>query len=390
MNDQRSTTHGGGAYSSGGSDSDITRLILSARDAVIDNPNISHGAARMFVKILDLSVRMGSKGIDQPPGVVTVSQTKLHMWFKVALRTIWNWKAELVNAGAIWMTSQPMPNAWPIDTYHISLLHPPRHSGDKTTAEGLWGNGARQRRPETIGFGARTPGGNPAAGPTSNQLRVATGFRTPEKSSILPENAGHHRNPLPASVATGCGGEPQPVATGGRNQLRRATETSCYGAPQPVAAGGRNQLPRATATKCEHIEAKVTGSSQLSGGSGAIPLPDLEVQEAIKDGDTAFADWCDSLRLRTASNPDGEYRGKLVKELGRCKVKLQTQPSDFWRRRANWLQTQLDGGKPPVAKPGPARVAKPSPAKARLTDEQRDALAQNIGKAMRQAVAAAR
>ena len=201
---------------------DFTTLILQARDEVIDDPEISHGAARMFVKILDLSVRQGSKGVEQPPGVVTVSQTKLHTWFGVSLRTIWNWKLELLEKGVVWMTSQPMPNAWPIDTYHITHLHGRKHSGDKTTAEGLWGNGARQSRPETNGMGARQPGQIqiPGTGVRSNPLRVATGFQLPEKSPILPAIATPRRNQLPACPETSCEPPPKPVATGRRNRLR--------------------------------------------------------------------------------------------------------------------------------------------------------------------------
>lgn len=119
------------------------------------------------------------------------------------------------------------------------------------------------------------------------------------------------------------------------------------------------------------------------------PTPRNEVEEAaIKDGDTGFGDWCDSWKLRTEANPNGEYRGKLVKELSRCKVKLQIAPAPFWQRRAEFLQTQLDGGKPPVRQVTVRPIKTTTGTTSKIPDEKFDKLAKETLAQMRKAVAA--
>lgn len=247
---------------------DLTTLILGARDEVINDPSISHGAARMFVKILDLSVRQAS---NVRPGVVTISQTKLAETFGVSQRTVWNWKWELLQRRVIWMTSQPMPNAWPIDTYHVTAIHAPQNSGDKTSVEGLWGNGARQRRPEHQGMGAREPGQTriPGTGVRSNRFPVETNFQDAEKSPILPAIATPPRNELPPCPETDFGGEPKQIATEARNELRATPETDCDGGPKILAGHARNPLRRGAEASCEHKKAKGEG---LSPSEGKNPL----------------------------------------------------------------------------------------------------------------------
>jgi len=352
------------------SEPDLGQLILTARDEVVEDNSLSLGSRLMFVRILDLSVRQSS---NVRPGVVTISQMKLSEKFSVSERTIWNWRAELIGKRYVWMSLQPMPNAWPIDTYHVSAIHPPANSGDKTTSEGLWGNGTRRARPSN-GLGARPPvsGENPTPGPRRNQLRVANSFIPPAKSSNLLENATAGRNPLRRGAETDCDWEPKQVATGSRNRLRLGAETGCDGEPKQIATGSRNQLRLGAETDCEHKKALGVGNSSLEvGGNPPLP-PDLDLAAAIKDGDGAFGDWRDSWSLKSPGNPGGEFRGKIVKELGRCRLKLQIQPGPFWKRRAEHLQSVLDGGKAPASAPANAKATgAASPPKKPMPPEKR-------------------
>lgn len=213
MNDQ--TAGHRPAFKLSPAEPDLGQTILSARDEVVHDPRLSLGARLMFVIILDRSVRQAS---NVKPGVVTVSQTKLSEVLGVGRRTIWNWKDELVRRGVIWMSSQPMPNAWPIDTYHITAIHSPRHQGDKTTIEGAWGNGYRQTRPANASFAARR-----------NLVPVAPQFQTTEESSILHENAAPRGNTVPPPAAPQFHGERQSGATGRRNLVPRGAAPQFHG-----------------------------------------------------------------------------------------------------------------------------------------------------------------
>lgn len=184
---------------------------INARDRVIEDNDLDLGARLMFVRILDLSTR---ENVMEHYGTVTISQNKLAHKFNVSLRTIWSWKQQLLAKGVIWMTKKYMPNAWPMDTYHLTELDPPGQTEGRTSLEGMWGNGTRQQTPERIGLGAREPGQTiiPGTGRRSNRFHSETSFRTPQKSSFLPANAAPDRSQLRATAETSCGGEPKPIA----------------------------------------------------------------------------------------------------------------------------------------------------------------------------------
>ena len=241
MNDQHHATTGHRpAFRIEPATPDLGQLILTARDECVQDNNLSLGSRLMFVRILDLSVRQAS---NVRPGVVTISQMKLAEKFGVSERTVWNWRSELIRAGYVWMSKQWMPNAWPVDTYHVAIIHAPSNTGDKTTIEGLWGNGTRRGEP-VRGLGARQPGQAqiPGTGARRKGLRLAKGFQVPVKSSNLPEIATADRKPLRLPTETGCGPQPKQVAVPNRKRLRSPTETNCGRQPKPVANIGRLQV----------------------------------------------------------------------------------------------------------------------------------------------------
>ena len=256
---------------------DLGSLILQARDEVVEDNELSHGARLMFVRILDLSVRQAS---NVRPGVVTISQMKLGEKLGVSIRTIFNWKLELVRRRVVWMTCQPIPNAWPIDTYHVSAIHPPSNTGDKTSVEGLWGNGSRRTRPENLGGGAR---GSLLPVEAGCEGQVFAG----EEPLILSQIASGRRNPLPASPAGFCGSQPQPASGGSRKILRAGAAKDCHGEPQDFAGGSRKILRAGAEADCRHKKAKVGGSSHPEGGTP----PRSATGKAIRSEPDGFERW---------------------------------------------------------------------------------------------------
>lgn len=300
---------------------------IEARDQVIEDNDLDLGARLMFVRIMDLSTRQGA---NDSYGVVTISQQKLSEKFGVSLRTIWNWKRQLLLKGVIWMSRKFMPNAWPMDTYHITKLDPPGRTEDKTTAEGMWGNGGRRQGPDQPGRGAREPGQRiiPGTGVRSNRFHSATGFQTSTKSSFLPTNASGNGNGLPVPVATNCHGEQQPIAAGSSNPLPLGAETGCEPERQPIATGSRNGLPLPAEMDCEHISPKSPVKSDFKVGED-LPTPEKQ-----------FQDW-----LKTLPGMFPSKLRRLESELiAKEKKATSREARQEWGRRIAAVRVQLHGG----------------------------------------------
>ena len=306
---------------------------FNARDEVLLNTDLDLGARLMFVRILDLSTRENTR---LRYGSVTISQTKLADNLGVSIRTIWNWKRQLLATGVLWMTSQPMPNAWPVDTYHVTALDHPSRSDGKTTAEGMWGNGHKHpAAPRGSGFR-----GNPLH---------AEGAEA--KSAGNRVNAALSGNPLPLSVATCFDSESQPVAGGSSNPVLRGVETGCEPERQPVAGGSGNPLPRGVETGCEHRKAIGTSQRAKSGGGNAAPQ--------ISDEEKAFKEWKQSLVGWFPSRLE-----KLAEKLRRDRKQCRTREAQaFIERKLSCLTEILEGPQPEWTDPKPTlkpvKAAKP-------------------------------
>ncbi len=318
---------------------------INARDRVIEDNTLDLGARLMFVRLLDLSTRSGD---NDHYGCITISQNKLAHKFDVSLRTIWSWKQQLLARGVIWMSRQFMPNAWPMDTYHVAELDPPGKTEGRTTKEGMWGNGARRPGLDQVSPGARR-----------NLLHSEVDFRVAEKSSFLPTNAAPSSNPLPLSVATHCDGEPQPVATPSSNPLRRGTAASCEPPSQPTATGSSSPLRLATETGCELKKSKSAGSSipkspfkrstavnaskKLAGGAKLDQEKTFleELEEVLtrfnpKKSEAEMASWGGWWRNRLREDPRkaknilGDIKSAVLE--GRVKVHPGKMAVDLWKR----------------------------------------------------------
>lgn len=286
-------------------EADITTLILGARDEVVNDPNLSLGARLMFTIILDRSVRQST---NIKPGVVTVSQTKLAEVLGVGRRSIWNWKDELVRRGVIWMTSQPMPNAWPIDTYHVTALHAPARRDEKTTVEGAWGNGQRQVRPANASFFARR-----------NVVPLAPDFQTPEKSSILPNNAAPRGKVVPPSGEIWCHGPGKSGATGRGTVVPRAVERSFSGPGKSGATASGTVVPRPVESEFPLKKAKVPGFRAIEGGT----TPPDQHDEAFKRWESRLDDMRNSDLRKQEEIATKEFQAAKsipARELGKRKL----------------------------------------------------------------------
>jgi hypothetical protein len=365
--------------------------------AVMD-PYLSHGAARLFCFLLkagwvkDLgglyfdkvgAVMLDGRTLARHCGGASVNclyqkvrreKRDAHGKILVQESVTDGWLQELVQRGYIWLGKHRIANIprakWP-NVYNVAC-----HVPQRLTPHLPWLDG---------GFGSENVINTTLAEPCSPRENTIFHASDTPGYGETPENtpARHHNGNLPVT-ATPTSPSPQRQQANHRTGGLPVTASDTCPSPQRQQARHRiGYLPvteKATGQPANAVhlgESLDTKTVPRLTKEGSHP-PGLAVEEAIKEGDTGFGDWCYAWQIKTPSHPTGEYRGKLVKELGRIRVKLQTDRSAFWQRRAAFLQTELDGGKPPVAKPGPARTVKPGPAKARLSDAEQDAIREKI------------
>jgi len=337
---------------------DDTRRILEARWRVCTHAQVEDGAARMFVLLQDGSLNpqlnFGRRG------VISVSQPVLCQWLACGERSVRTYMKQLVHIGEIWIRYKSLPHGARIIEYFLTCLRPQDEFefARSLNDQQLWGRAGRKTRFKNDARGEH----GRFTSPTRPVLPVASEAEESTETSQNAASEGRFLPPLPANIAAD-GGNPLP--------LTAANIAAVHGNPLPpsaatVAAVSGNICREQRQNRPGLRETEIGEGDTFKTGGGPTP-PDLAIEEAIKDGDGAFPDWCASW--------DGAFRGKMEKELGRIQVRLQTSPSAFWKRRADFLRTKLDGGKAPAVKrsPAPARAvtAKPAP----MPIEERRALA---------------
>ena len=401
MNDQRNGTNGFGAHTNGNGhnghdqksgivakeDPLLSTVVPNARKRIATNNKLTFGARNYFQWATDQSLTFGSY---IRRGVFKISDHDAGIRFKVDARTVRNWKRELEPTGEIWFTEKWMKNSFPQTVYNITAivgqanlpLNADSDDGSLADDEIFSSNRRRQqsaRRNAGSGmFVCRAHGqsGCELCRQHRTPPRVPATLTAPETLQNSAENdtVGNFLPPTTEKIN-------RPPRKGfsahhGKN-LPPPTEAICRDARKEFSAVDGKDLPLSTEKRFRGERKQFAdkgktrdidlGSKESLGG--AQP-PSFEVEEAIKEGDTLFGDWC--LQWK----PD-DYRSKWEKELRRIKMKLMNGSSPFWQRRADYLQTKLDGGKPPVTKAGPVRgvktgkLSKPD----RMPFEQRQALA---------------
>jgi hypothetical protein len=246
-------------------DDDLTSVILTTRLLVFEDSKLDEGTRLMFGYLLDLSLR---RSTNVRPGVVTISDTQLSERLGCSRRTIFHRKSCLEKSNHVWLSAQPMPNSWPLTTYHVTAIDPPKAHVEKTTEQGLWGNESRRKRP----LGNWLPRGQ----------------KTAEKSQVL-DIATEASSQLPVSQAASCPGDGKPVAPETGSQLPRRREASCPGDGKPVAHGTGSQLPTGQAASCPHKETKVRDFESTDRALKASKVKAL-AKSVLKAGNGEAAD----------------------------------------------------------------------------------------------------
>jgi len=160
----------------------ISFTVISTREKACQDANLSHGAVRLFVFLLDLAM---SPYCNVTRGVVVVSVTQIRERVHCARRSVFSWVRQLVVGNYLWVDKQFMPNFWALNRYHVTALDSQDQPSQLPTRDGMWGNGVR-RPAAPSGSGARGGGaifatGNPAdnSQPVQTELdRRTEGHRT--------------------------------------------------------------------------------------------------------------------------------------------------------------------------------------------------------------------
>ena len=330
---------------------DLTTIILRTRDKVIEETSLHPGARLMFCRILDLAVR---SSVNVRPGVVTISQQKLGEMLGVSSRTIFNYKLALMRAGLVWFTSKPMPNCWPIDTYHIEAIDPKRGNHRQlTTEEGMWGNGKRRQALAEPPLGCREPGQLVLKAPALRG-NVLPGRPRRAKSSKTPAISTASGNTLPLSAEAGFCGEPKRASAGSGSQLPRGAETDFHGEPKPASTGSGNPLRRGAETGFSHKKAKVQGSRDFEGGTEHPPPP--KAADKTINEDAELENWRQSLVGMFPSRVE-KLRDKLVAQRNGATAQ---NVRAFIGRKIRMLNELLEGPMPPAPEDAPPPAPKPS------------------------------
>ena len=226
---------------------DLTAVILTARLNVIETTELSLGSRLLFVLLLDLSLR---RSVNLRPGVVAISVTKLSDRLGKSRRTISRWLTELKQRELIWASGLFLPNAWAINTYHLSAIDPKGTHQAKTTPEGMWGNGGLRG----------------VAPPPCHQWHA--GPKEAESAQVVEMSTPTSRG-CPLSVANGVHGQWTPVSTGSSHPCPLPVANGVHGDRTPVSSGSSHPLPApvdtdGTPKKAEDVENRASEESSLS------------------------------------------------------------------------------------------------------------------------------
>ncbi len=212
-----------------------TRAILEAREAVLKDRTLTRSMKAFYCWVLD-------KSLDpeffhpHPRGIVTLSDTASAEPFGVSERTIYTWKFRIEDAGYWWLSRQFRKNMWPITTYHLACLHPPKRG--RTDRDGTYGrSGAGRPMPQNPGLGARKPGQPGLPLPGSRQAHP--NHKTSESLAISGE-IGDSLRPTPEAD---FGSEPKPTSGESRSPFRLRAEASFGREPKFNAGHSRTGLP---------------------------------------------------------------------------------------------------------------------------------------------------
>lgn len=140
------------APATNGKTKDTTLAIFQTRKNALEDSGLSHGAAKLFVYLLDLACNPWTRYKRQ--GATLISVDELCGRLKCCEKSIYEWTKQLVELRYIWLSQKARPNTDPMNVYHITALQPQTEQGPDLPGDGMWGNG-RRRSARLTGLGAR-------------------------------------------------------------------------------------------------------------------------------------------------------------------------------------------------------------------------------------------
>jgi len=312
-------------------------LAIRAREEVCDDPTISDGAVRLFVRLLDLALNPFLNNGQR--GQIIISQQKLGSMIHCDERSVRRRTDELIRANYVWTTLIGRQNTKPIRCYHISKLQPKRQVEQDMPGEGLWGNGKRRFDHGFAKTGKEATGhqrrmGSRLLDQFGNQISFNLFENTPARGQESPVSADKsdrsHRTLASSGSGQNCPLTEDAYVLSQRSKLSADSGQNC---PLREDAGVR------------HIESQLRDSVP-EGVKGAPSPQDLQFQSFVK-------------------SLEGEFRSKILRTEKDLKAKLERAQSEEarfeWKRRLQAVRDALVGGpvqdQPAKPKAGPARSA---------------------------------
>jgi len=223
---------------------------IRLREEVCDDPDLSDGAVRLFVRLLDLS--LNKELYHGHKGQVIASQLALASFIKCTERSIRRRVAQLVQKLLIWITVVPRPSTKPILCYHITAFQPKQQKREEVPGDGFWGNG---RRRYDSGFLSKSkehlPTGNDAGRKRRKGFSILDQFGNPVSSDLL-KNTPDRGLEEPVSSdkidrsertqASSVSGHNRPLREDSNVRSERSKATAHSGQKRPLTEAGSGRL----------------------------------------------------------------------------------------------------------------------------------------------------
>jgi hypothetical protein len=314
-------------------------LAVRLRETVCDDGNVGDGAARLFVRLLDLSLNPTINGGYK--GQVICSQLKLATLLHRDTRSVRRWANELAAANYVWLSHVARPDTKPISCWHITAFQPKQPLAQIVPGEGLFGNGKRR-----YDAGFSKTGLEASGQKRRSQNGLVDRFGKPILFDLAQKSpASGQKWPRPADKIDRCQG------TG----VSSASGQNCPEHPDTAVRSQRPKLSGGSGQNCP--DAGVPGVPLRRDSVGVrVPI------ESKGEGSPAPAGGFEA-------SIKGEFRSRLVKMEADLAKRVDSARSAearaTWSARLRAVRIELVGGEvqddPP--KPKAARKA-PEPPKA--------------------------
>lgn len=321
---------------------------IRTREEVCDDPELSDGSVRLFVRLLDMALNPALN--NNRRGQVIVSQMKLASLLHCDERSIRRRTDELVRKNFLWTTLIPRPNTKPILCYHVTAFQEKKQVEQEIPGDGLWGNGHRRMDSGFARTGIEATGHKRRMGsllldafgkPISSNFLENTPV-TGQKRRLSADNFDRSERTLASS------------ATGQNCPVTPARVSAVTGQTCPLTPDNSDRSLRTPAS-----DYKESQNRDLSGfKSKGAQLPPKIAQARASNEDLALAEWRQSLNGRYPSQLE-KLKARLIAQRDGSKAPNVRQ---FIGRKIKMLTELLDGPVPePEQEPAAPRPARKAP-----------------------------